>query len=434
LARYTESRMRHRVVILGGGFAGLYAAQSLGRTSTEITLVDKRNFHLFQPLLYQVATGALSPGDIASPLRFVLNGQRNTRVLMAEAGGLDAIRREVFLSDGTSIPYDTLIVATGATHHYFGHETWAQHAPGLKTIEDATEIRSRILSAFERAEMSTNSDERLALLTFVVVGGGATGVELAGALGEIAHDTLRKDFRGINPADARIFLIEGADRLLPVWPPDLSRAAERALIRFGVRAHLNARVTNIDAEGVRFETAEGPMQIASRTVIWAAGVQASPWGKILAQAAGAPLDGAGRVLVSDDLSVPSHPEILVIGDLAHIDQDGQPVPGVAPAAMQQGRFAARLIEARLRNCTLAPFRYRNKGNLATIGRNRAVAELGRLHLSGYPAWLLWVFIHLLYIVEFESRLLIAIQWAYDYFTWNRGARLITGTGKMRPEE
>jgi NADH dehydrogenase len=419
--------MKHRVLIAGGGFGGLYAARSLRRADVELTLIDRRNFHLFQPLLYQVATGALSPGEIASPLRHVLSRQKNARVLLGEIVDIDAGAREAILSDGSRVPYDTLIVATGSTHHYFGYPEWAKLAPGLKTVEDATEIRTRILLAFERAEKEMNPDERRALLTFVVVGGGPTGVELAGALGEISRDTLRRDFRSINPADARVFLIEGADRLLPPYPPALSKAAEQSLIELGVQTRASARVTSIDSTGVVFLSHSGDsVHIEARTVLWAAGVQASPLGHILAERAGAAIDKAGRVNVGSDLSVPGHPEILVIGDLARFEQDGQPIPGVAPAAMQQGHYAARLIAARLKGGKTEPFRYWDKGSLATIGRNHAVADIGPFHFSGLLAWAAWLFIHLLYIVEFENRFIILFQWAYDYFTHNRGARLITG--------
>lgn len=419
--------MAHRVVIIGGGFAGLYAAKSLRGEPVEVTLIDRRNFHVFQPLLYQVATGGLSPGEISAPLRVVVNRQKNTSVVLGEVTGIDVAAREVSLNNGARFPYDTLIVAAGATHHYFGHPEWERVAPGLKTIEDATEMRTRILLAFERAEEATNPEERTALLTFVVVGGGPTGVELAGALGEISRDTLRADFRHINPAEARIFLIEGNDRLLPAYPKDLSAQAERSLIELGVRSRLNARVTAIDANGVTMHTAGGAVRIEAKTVLWAAGVQASPLGRVLGDATGVPIDNSGRVEVAPDLSIPGHPEILVIGDLARIEQEnGKQVPGVAPAAMQQGRYAARLIATRLSGKTPKPFQYLDKGNLATIGRKRAVAEIGKLHFSGLIAWLLWLFVHLLYIVEFESRILIAIQWAFAYFTFNRGARLITG--------
>jgi len=418
--------MSHRVVIVGGGFAGLYAAQSLRRAPVEVTLIDRRNFHLFQPLLYQVATGGLSPGEIASPLRFVLNRQKNARVLLGEVVDIDAAARELILGDRSRFPYDTLIVAAGATHHYFGHPEWEEFAPGLKTVEDATEIRTRILLAFERAEKTADPGERAALLTFVVVGGGPTGVELAGALGEISRDTLKADFRSINPAEARIFLLEGTNRLLQAYPRELSAAAERSLRELGVHTRPGAMVTAIDAEGVAMKSAAGMIRIAARTVLWAAGVEASPLGKILSDRTGVALDPAGRVCVDASLAIAGYPEILVAGDLARVVQDGVQVPGVAPAAMQQGRYAARAIAARLSGQPMTPFRYRDKGSLATIGRNRAVAAIGRFRFSGYPAWLLWLFIHLLYIVEFESRVLIAIQWGFAYFTFNRGARLITG--------
>ena len=418
--------MAHRVVIVGGGFGGLYAAQSFKSTDIDLILIDRRNFHLFQPLLYQVATGALSPGEIASPLRYVLNRQKNTKVLLGEAVDIDVTGRAVRLKDGSDVPYDSLIVAAGSTHHYFGHPQWARIAPGLKTIEDATEIRTRVLLAFERAEKETNPELRRALLTFVVVGAGPTGVELAGALGEISRDTLRKDFRSINPADARIFLIEGEDRVLPPYTPDLSKAAEQALIELGVQTRAGARVTDIDENGVTIETGQSKTRIEARTVLWAAGVQASPLGRVLSEKTGVPLDRAGRLMVEPDLSLKGHPEILIVGDLAHFEQDGKMVPGVAPTAMQQGRYAARLVIARMRGETQKPFHYWDKGSLATIGRNRAVAIIGRFHFSGYLAWLIWLFVHLLYIVEFENRMLILFQWAYDYFTHNRGARLITG--------
>ncbi|HKD08477.1 MAG TPA: NAD(P)/FAD-dependent oxidoreductase [Bryobacteraceae bacterium] len=421
--------MKHRVVIIGGGFGGLYAARSLGKADIDLTLVDRRNFHLFQPLLYQVATGALSPGEIAAPLRYVLNHQKNTRVLLGEVVDIDPTAREVILSDNSLLPYDTLIVATGSTHHYFGHPEWASLAPGLKTVEDATEIRTRVLLAFERAEKEQDPEKRRAELTFIVVGAGPTGVELAGALGEISRDTLRKDFRSINPADARIFLIEGENRVLPPYPPELSKAAEKALIELGVQTRDGARVVDIDEGGVIIESNGNRARIEARTVLWAAGVQASPLGHLLANRSGVALDKVGRIVVQPDLSVPGHPEILIIGDLAHFEQGGKQVPGVAPTAMQQGRYAAKLIQKRLSNETresIQPFHYWDKGSLATIGRARAVADIGGLRFSGYLAWLIWLFVHLLYIIEFESRVLIVFQWAYDYFTHNRGARLITG--------
>jgi len=420
--------MLHRVVIIGGGFGGLYAAKALRRAPAEVTLIDRRNFHLFQPLLYQVATGALSPGEIASPLRFVLRSSRNTKVLLGEVADLDSAGRRVILRDG-EVAYDTLIVATGSSHHYFGNDQWAKLAPGLKTIEDATEIRRRILLAFEKAEREPDVDARSALLTFVVVGAGPTGVELAGALGEIANDTLRHDFRRFNPAESRILLLEGGDRVLPAYPADLSAEAERSLIRLGVRPITSAVVTAIDKTGVTIRHDTQEERIAARTVLWAAGVAASPLGRILAERAGARLDRAGRVMVEPDLTIAGHSDILVIGDLANFShQTGKPLPGVAPVAMQEGRYAAELLRRRLAGKTVAPFRYHDKGSLATIGRAAAVADFGRIHIHGMPAWLTWLFIHLLHLVEFDNRLLVLIQWAYNYITRNRGARLITGDG------
>lgn len=416
----------HRVVIVGGGFGGLYAAKSLGRAPAAVTLIDRRNFHLFQPLLYQVATGALSPGEIASPLRFVLRNSRNTEVLLGEVIDLDVERRRVILRDGEAA-YDDLIIATGATHHYFGNDHWEALAPGLKTVEDATGIRSRLLAAFERAEREPDPEKRRAWLTFVLVGAGPTGVELAGALGEIANDTLRRDFRHINPAEAQILLVEGEDRVLPAFPPNLSAKAEQQLIGLGVRPRLGARVTSIDADGVTVQAGGREERIATHTVLWAAGVRASGLGKVLAERAGAPLDRAGRVLVAPDLSVPGHPEIHVIGDLANFShQGGKPLAGIAPVAMQQGRYVAGLIRKKLRGQPAAPFHYFDKGNLATVGRNKAVAQFGPIHLAGFLAWFVWVFVHLMYLVEFENRLLVFVEWEYCYWTRNRGARLITG--------
>lgn len=421
----------HRVVIVGGGFGGLYAVRSLKHADVEVTVIDRRNFHLFQPLLYQVATGALSPAEIAAPLRYVLNRQKNTKVLLGEVEDIDVTGRAVILKDGSRVPYDTLILATGSTHSYFGHPEWEPFASGLKSVEDATEIRSRLLLAFERAERGTDPAARKAQLTFVIVGAGPTGVELAGAIGEISRDTLKKDFRAINPADASIFLIEGTNRVLPTYSPKLSRAAEEALTRLGVQVRTSAMATMVDQDGVTVKLKDGEMRIAATTVFWAAGVQASPLGQILAGKTGVKLDKAGRVCVEPDLSVAGHPEILVIGDLAGFLQDGQQLPGVAPTAIQQGQYAAKLIQGRLRNEKTKPFHYFDKGSLATIGRNSAVAKIGPVEFSGILAWAAWLFIHILYIVEFESRLLIVFQWAYDYFTHNRGARLITGNWENR---
>ena len=416
----------HRVVIVGGGFGGLYTAKRLGRAPVGVTVIDRRNFHLFQPLLYQVATGALSPGEVASPIRVVLKGHRNTEVLLGEVTDLDAAGRRVILKD-SEVPYDDLIVATGATHAYFGHDDWAKLAPGLKTVEDATEIRSRILAAFEHAERESDPEKRRSWLNFVIVGGGPTGVELAGALGEIANDTLRHDFRHIDPSESQILLVEGEGRMLHTFPERLSAKAERQLIQLGVRPMSHAKVIAIDENGVTVEKHGGAMErIAARTVLWAAGVRASRMGKVLADRAGARLDKAGRVLVEPDLSIQGHPEIHVIGDLAvFTHQTGKPLPGVAPVAMQQGRYVADLIRKRLRGASMPPFHYFNKGNLATIGRNKAVADFGRLQLSGFLAWFTWVFVHLMYLVEFENRMLVLVEWVYNYITRNRGARLIT---------
>ncbi len=420
---------QHRVVIVGGGFGGLYAAQALKRAPVDLTVIDRRNFHLFQPLLYQVATGALSPAEIASPLRVVLQKQVNTRVLMGDVRDIDADGKRVILADGGSYEYDTLIVATGSTHHYFGNDQWEEFAPGLKTVEDATEIRRRVLSAFESAEREPDAEKHAALLTFVVVGGGPTGVELAGALGEIANDTLRHDFRNIHTPDAQIFLIEGAERVLPPYPSDLSASAEKALIALGVRTRTGSRVTGIDAEGVTIQIGERTERIATKTVLWAAGVRANRLGRVLNERAGAPVDKAGRVMVNADLSVPGRQDIFVIGDLAAFTaEDGKQLPGVAPVAMQQGRYVARRVTRRAVGDNAAPvsFKYWDKGSMATIGRASAVAQIGKLHFSGLIAWLAWLFIHLMYLVEFENRVLVLIEWALNYATHNRGARLISG--------
>lgn len=416
---------RHRVVILGGGFGGLYAAKAFRKAPVELTVLDRRNFHLFQPLLYQVATGSLSPGEIASPLRAVLRRQQNTQVLLGEAVDLDAERRKIVLDSG-ELDYDTLIVATGSWDSYFGHAEWEQVAPGLKTIEAATAIRHKILYAFEAAEKEQDPEKRREWLTFVLVGAGPTGVELAGALGEISHDTLRRDFRSIRPQEAVILLLEGSPRVLPTYTPDLSAKAEASLIRLGVTPRTNVFVTGIDEAGVTVKTVAGAERIAARTIIWAAGVHASRFGEVLERRAGALLDPGGRVRVNPDCSLPGHPEIFVIGDLGHFEQDGKPLPGVAPVAMQQGGYVAKLIEKRLRGETLGPFRYFDKGSLAVIGRASAVAQIGPLHISGLFAWLTWLFIHLMYLVEFSNRVLVFIHWGFLYLTYNRGARLITG--------
>jgi NADH dehydrogenase len=413
------------VVIIGGGFGGLFAAQQLARVPVRVTLIDRRNFHLFQPLLYQVATGGLSPANIAAPLRSVLKKQKNAQVLLAEATDIDVARRQVVLSDGR-LDYDTLVVAAGSRPSYFGHDEWEKFAPGLKTVEDATEIRRRVLVAFEAAERETDPVARQEWLTFVIVGGGPTGVELSGAVGELAHHTLRKNFRSIDPTTTRILLLEGSDRVLPPYPPSLSAKAARALGRLGVTVWTGAFVTGIEPEAVVVKRGDHSERLATHTILWTAGVLGSPLGRALGRATGAAVDRAGRVQVQGDLSLPGHPEIFVIGDLAFPPAGTPPWPGVAQVAMQQGRYAARLIEHRLRGLTLAPFRYRDLGSLAVIGRNRAVADFGRLRFSGFFAWLLWLFVHLINLVGFDNRLLVLLQWGFNYFTRNRSARLITG--------
>ncbi|HSM52171.1 MAG TPA: NAD(P)/FAD-dependent oxidoreductase [Thermoanaerobaculia bacterium] len=422
-----SSAARPRVVIVGAGFAGLEAAKRLAGADVSITIVDRRNFHLFQPLLDQVATGGLSPGQIASPLRAVLARQKNATVLLGEMVDLDAEGRRVLLADG-EVPYDTLILAPGATHHYFGRDDWESHAPGLKTIEDATGIRSRLFLAFEAAEREPDEARRRAWLTFAVVGAGATGVELAGALAEISRETLRHDFRRIDPREASILLVEAADRVLPPYPPELSAKAGAALAGLGVRLLTGTRVTALDAGGLTLDRGGTEERIPARTVMWAAGVRASPLGAVLRDRAGAELDRAGRVLVGPDLALPGRPEIHVLGDLAHcLDERGSPLPGIAPVAMQQGRWVAAKVRSQAKGQRpKSTFRYRDKGTMAVIGRGSAVAVLGPLRVAGYPAWLAWLFVHLLYLVEFENRLLVLLQWAWNYFTWNRGARLITG--------
>jgi NADH dehydrogenase len=415
-----------RVVIVGGGFGGLYAARALRRAEVAVTLVDRSNHHLFQPLLYQVATAALSPAHIAVALRRVLRRQRNVAVVMAEAAAIDLARKRVELRDG-EVPYDYLILATGATHSYFGHDEWAAHAPGLKSLDDALEIRRRMLLAYEAAEREPDPARRAALLTFVVVGGGPTGVELAGALAEIARHVLARDFRAIDPASARVVLVEAGPRLLPAFAPDLSAAAARRLEEMGVQVRLGVPVTHIDAEGVTV----GEDRTASRCVLWAAGVQASP----LARSLGVPLDRAGRVIVEPDLSVTGAPEAFVIGDLAAAKApDGNLVPGVAQGAIQGGRHAVRNILRLIKGEKTEPFRYVDKGSLATIGRAAAVAQIGKLHLSGFLAWLLWLVVHILTLIGFRNRFVVLIEWAVVYLRYERGARLITGGVQPRLSE
>jgi len=411
-----------RVVIVGGGFGGLYAARALRKAKVRITLVDQRNHHLFQPLLYQVATAALSPAHIAVALRRVLRRQKNATVILGEAVAVDLKARRVQLRDG-ALDYDFLILATGATHSYFGHGEWAAHAPGLKTLEDAVEIRRRVLLSYEAAERETDPKRRASLLTFAVVGAGPTGVELAGALAEIARHVLASDFRTIDPASARVVLIEAGPRVLPAFTPDLSVAAQRRLERMGVQVILHKAVTSIDEAGVTLFDGE---RLQSRCVLWAAGVQASP----LARSLGVPLDKAGRVIVEPDLSLPGAAEAFVIGDLASVPG----VPGLAPAAIQGGRYAARRIQDRIAGRETPPFRYLDKGNLATIGRAAAVVQIGRLHSEGFVAWLLWLFVHLMTLIGFRNRLVVMVEWAAVYLRYERGARLITGpVHRLLPE-
>lgn len=411
----------------------MYAAQALKHAAVDITLVDKRNFHLFQPLLYQVATGSLSPGEISAPIRSVLRKQKNISVLLGEAVDVDPVAKKVMLRDGAQLSYDSLIVATGSESSYFGNNQWREWAPSLKTVEDATAIRHKLLFAFEAAErVHDNLAEKRAWLTFVIVGAGATGVELAGALGEIANETLRHDFRFIRPEEAQIIVVDGSDRVLPVYSPDLSAKAEKALHRLGVRVRNHVKVTGVDSKGVTFEIEQNGSKteghIEARTVIWAAGVAVTQFTRTVAQRTSAETDRQGKIKVGKDLTVPGYPDIFAVGDVGlSFSKDGKPLPGVAQVAMQEGSYAAKTIIGRLNHSPeLKPFSYFNKGDLAVIGRGSAVANVFGLHLSGFPAWLIWLFIHLMYIVEFQSRILVFIQWGFLYLTSNRGARLITG--------
>jgi NADH dehydrogenase len=406
------------VVIVGGGFAGLWATRALASAPVRITLVDRCNHHLFQPLLYQVATAGLSAPDIAAPLRHILRGQRNVTVLMDEAVAVQAGERRLRLSRGEALDYDLLLLAPGARHAYFGHDEWAQHAPGLKTLDDALGIRRRLLTAFERAEAEHDPARRAAWLSFVIVGGGPTGVELAGTLAEIARHTLRREFRRIDPMQARIVLAEAGPRVLPSFPESLSEAARRQLQRLGVEVRTGEAITRIDDEGVEF----GATRLPARTVLWAAGVAASPLGRSL----GVPLDRAGRVAVQDDLSVPGHPDVFVAGDLAALVQDGKPVPGVAPAAKQMGAHVGRAIRARLRGQAAPAFRYRDFGNLATIGRMAAVVDLHGMKLSGVLAWWFWLGAHVFFLIGFRNRIVVLLEWFRSYWTYQRSARIIVG--------
>ncbi len=405
-------------MIVGGGFGGLQAAKHLGGTPVRVTLVDRRNHYLFQPLLYQVATAALNPSDVAAPIRAILRDRKNVTVLLGDVVSIDVAGKRVVLNDG-ALPYDFAVLATGATHSYFGRDEWEAHAPGLKTIEDALEIRRRVFLAYEAAEREEDAEARATWLTFVIVGAGPTGVEMAGALAEIARHAMAEDFRRIDPRRARVILVEGLDRVLPTYPEGLSAKARRQLERLGVEVRTGSRVTSLDDRGIVI----GAERVAAHTVVWAAGVQASP----LARSLGVPLDRAGRVIVRPDLTIPGRDDVFVVGDLAALAQDGRPVPGVSPAAMQEGAHAARNILRALRGEPYAPFRYRDKGSFATIGRGAAVGRLrGGLHMSGLPAWAAWLVIHIFYLIGFRRRLLVLIQWAWSYVTYRRGARLITG--------
>jgi NADH dehydrogenase len=434
----------HRVVIVGGGFGGLQAATNLRRAPVEVTLLDRRNFHLFQPLTYQVATGALSPGEIAYPLRAIFKRDRNMRVLMVEAVDVDLDARELHVEpvDGApappSIPYDTLIVAGGSRYSFFGHDEWSEFAEEVKSLESAIVARGRILTAFEAAEMETDPVRREAWLTFTVVGGGPTGVEMAGQIAELARDTLKRDFRSVDPRKGRILLIEAADRVLTSFPPSLSAKAARSLERIGVSTLLGRTVVDVDVEGVTVQEGGGQRdRIPTRTVIWAAGVTASPLAAKLAERSGAELDRAGRLTVESDLTLPGHREVFALGDMVRVrGTDGvvRVFPGVAPAAMQEGRYAANAVITRLRGKEPQPFRYRDKGNLATIGRASAVADIKGLRLSGFIAWLTWLLVHLWYLVGFQNRIVVFIRWSFAFVTHGRGARLITETHLTEPHQ
>jgi NADH dehydrogenase len=419
---------RWKVVIVGGGFGGLCAAQALKSKPVDVTLIDRRNYHLFQPLLYQVATGSLSPGEIAAPLRSVLSRQKNTRVLLGDVQDIDPASKRVLLADGASFEYDSLIVAAGSQSFYYGHETWREWAPSLKSVEEATNIRHKILYAFEVAERLSDPAQRRAWLTFVIVGAGATGVELAGALAEIARQTLKHDFRSIHPEEAKIILMDGAPRVLPPFPQDLAEKAARRLAKLGVQVKTGLMVKDVNKEGLTVQSQHGIEHLEARTVIWAGGVTASALGKTVAKRTQAETDRGGQIKVGPQLTIANHPDIYVVGDLAlSLDSNGKPLPGVAQVAMQQGTYAAKAIVRKVqREADPPPFKYFDKGSLAVIGRWAAVADVFGLHMAGLPAWLVWAFIHLMYIVEFQSRLLVFIQWAIQDLTFSRGARLITG--------
>ena len=416
------------VVIVGGGFGGLAVARHLHRTGAQITIVDRRNFHLFQPLLYQVATGGLSPANISVPLRALFRGKENVEVLLGLVNDINVAERSITLESGKRIGYDFLVVAAGASHNYFGHPEWEAFAPGLKSLEDALEIRSKVLAIFEQAELETEPRKQRDLMRFVVIGGGPTGVELAGAFGEIAHQTLKDNFRHINPADAEILLLEAGPSIISTYEPDLVQKARDALHRLGVTVRERTMVKEVNEGQVIVESDGDREVIKSSCVVWAAGVQASPLGKVLAQQTGAPLDRAGRIQVSPDLTVPNHPEVFVIGDLAHREQHGGLVPGVAPAAMQMGEYVASVIKARIHpeSAPIEPFVFHDKGAMATVGRAFAVVQTRRWKFSGFAAWVTWLWVHIFYLTQFTNRVLVVIQWGWNYLTRNRSARIITG--------
>ena len=421
-----EKNAPHEVVIVGGGFGGLYAAKTLANAKVNVTLIDKRNFHLFQPLLYQVATGTLSPSDISAPLRSVFSKSKNTKVLLGEVSDINPKTQRVIFGD-ESIPYDTLILATGANHSYFGKDNWKEIAPGLKTVEDAIEMRRQIFSAFEAAEKESDPAKRRALLTFVIVGGGPTGVELSGAIAELAYQTLKEDFRNIDTSETKILLLQGGDRILPHIAPELSQVAIESLQKLGVVIHTQTRVTNIENDIVTFKQNGELTEIPSKTILWAAGVQGSALGKILAERTDVECDFSARVIVEPDLTIKDYKNIFVIGDLANFShQNGKPLPGVAPVAKQQGEYVGKLIKRRLQDRTLPEFKYNDVGSLAMIGQNLAVVDLGFIKLTGFIAWLFWLVIHIYFLIEFDTKLVIVIQWAWNYITRNRRSRLITG--------
>lgn len=424
----SQQDRQHHVVIVGGGFGGMHAAMKLRKAPVRITLVDKRNFHLFQPLLYQVATGGLSPGDIAYPLRTAVGRVPNITILAAEVTDISPNEKKIQFADG-DLSYDTLIVATGVINHYFGHDSWAELAPALKTVEDALYIRRKVLLAFEAAERESDPSIRRSYLNFVVVGGGPTGVELSGAISMLANTTLKGEFRHFDPTETEVYLIEGSDRLLNTFPEGLSAKALDELVALGVQVRTKHLVTDISSERVTVHDLDHDKEdeIQTRTVLWAAGVRASPLGQLLAEKTGAELDSMGRVIVGEDLTVPGHPEIFIIGDLAHFAyQNGEPLPGVAQVAMQGGSYAGQLIRKRLEGKSMPPFRFKDKGTMAVIGRNAAVADIGPFQFGGFVAWLLWIFIHISFLIGFDNKLIVMFQWAWHYLTRKRGALLITG--------